>query len=151
MSVVVRYAGLIKFEHTLFALPFAMISLLVASVGRPSPRVLMWVLVAMVGARSSAMAFNGLADRHYDARNPRTADRHLPAGTVLVQGTALFTAGATILFLVASAQLSALCFSLAPITLVVILGYSYTKRFTAASHLVLGFARPLHPWERGWP
>ena len=85
------YFGLVKFEHTVFALPFALIALLVATGGRPSRRVLLGVLAAMVAARSAAMAFNRLADRDYDARNPRTADRHLPAGKIGVGGGAGFT------------------------------------------------------------
>ena len=92
MTLIQRYLGLIKFEHTIFALPFALISLLVASKGRPEWRVLLWVLVAMVGARSAAMAFNRLADRKLDAANPRTRGRHLPAGILGVGVVALFTA-----------------------------------------------------------
>ena len=145
MSIIGRYAALVKFEHTLFALPFAIISLLVAGAGRPSLQILLWVLVAMVGARSSAMAFNRLVDRCYDAHNPRTADRHLPTGTISVQGVALFTVGVAILFLFAAFQLNSLCFSLAPAALVVILGYSYTKRFTVASHLILGLSLAIAP------
>ena len=82
MNAVGRYLGLVKFEHTIFAMPFALIGLLTASNGRPEGRVLFWVVIAMVGARSAAMAFNRILDRRIDARNPRTAGRHLPAGKV---------------------------------------------------------------------
>jgi 4-hydroxybenzoate polyprenyltransferase len=140
-----RYLSFIKFEHTVFALPFALIALLVASGGRPAPRTLLWVLVAMVGARSAAMAFNRLADRAHDAANPRTADRHLPRGSVSVVGAAVFTALAAALLVVAAWQLNPLCLALSPVALLVTLGYSYTKRFTALSHLVLGLGLGIAP------
>ena len=89
MNLIRRYLDLIKFEHTIFALPFALISLLVASDGRPAWSTLAWVLVAMVGARSTAMAFNRLADAKIDAANPRTSDRHIPAGAVSAKGAGL--------------------------------------------------------------
>lgn len=145
MKLLARYFGLIKFEHTLFALPFALISLLVASDGRPEPRIVGWVLVAMVGARSAAMAFNRIADREHDRRNPRTTDRHLPTGAVSLQGAALLTAGASALFLLAASRLNPLCLALSPVALAVVLFYSYTKRFTAASHLFLGLALGIAP------
>lgn len=145
MQVVRRYLSFIKFEHTIFALPFALISLLVASDGRPRPATLLWVLVAMVGARSAAMAFNRLADRAHDAANPRTADRHLPAGTVSVAGAALFTLASAALLVVAAWRLNPLCLALSPVALLVTLGYSYTKRFTALSHLVLGLGLGIAP------
>ncbi len=138
MDPVRRYLSFIKFEHTVFALPFALIALLVAAGGRPAPRTLLWVLVAMVGARSAAMAFNRLVDRRHDAANPRTADRHLPRGTVSVAGAAVFTLLSATLLVVAAWRLNPLCLALSPIALLVTLGYSYTKRFTALSHLVLG-------------
>ncbi len=145
MRVVGRYLGLVKFEHTLFALPFALISLLVATQGRPPGRVLLWVLVAMVGARSAAMAFNRLADRGYDRRNPRTADRHLPAGRVSVAGAAAFTAAAAALLVLAAWRLNPLCLALSPVALAVILLYSYAKRFTELSHAWLGLALAIAP------
>lgn len=140
-----RYLGLVKFEHTFFALPFALISLLVATDGRPGAHVLLWVIVAMVGARSAAMAFNRIADRHLDARNPRTARRHLPTGTVGVVGASAFTALSAAVFVTAAAQLNRLCFALAPVALLVVLSYSYTKRFTAWSHLFLGLGLGIAP------
>ncbi len=145
MKLVARYCELVKFEHTLFALPFALISLLVATAGRPPARMLLWVLAAMVAARSAAMAFNRLADREYDRRNPRTASRHLPAGRVSTRGAALFTLGAAALFVFAASRLNALCFALSPIALGVVLLYSYAKRFTELSHLWLGLALAIAP------
>lgn len=139
------YFGLVKFEHTVFALPFALIALLVATGGRPSRRVLLGVLAAMVAARSAAMAFNRLADRDYDARNPRTADRHLPAGRIGVAGAAAFTLASAAVFVLAARSLNPLCFALAPAALAVVLGYSYAKRFTPWSHLVLGLGLGIAP------
>ncbi len=140
-----RYFGLVKFEHTLFALPFALISLLVATDGRPRPHTLLWVVVAMVGARSAAMAFNRLADRRLDALNPRTADRHLPAGTITPLGAALFTLVSAALLVLAAWRLNPLCLVLSPLALVVVLGYSYTKRFTRWAHLALGLGLAVAP------
>jgi 4-hydroxybenzoate polyprenyltransferase len=145
VSAVGRYLGLVKFEHTLFALPFALIGLLVATAGRPPGRVLLWVVVAMVGARSAAMAFNRLVDREYDRRNPRTAERHLPTGAVAPREAALFTALAAAVFVLAAERLNPLCLALSPVALAVILLYSYTKRFTEASHLVLGLSLAIAP------
>lgn len=145
MESVRRYLSFVKFEHTIFALPFALISLLVASDGRPRPSTLLWVLVAMVGARSAAMAFNRLADRAIDAANPRTADRHLPAGTIPVAGAVAFTLVSATLLVVAAWRLNPLCLMLSPAALLVTLGYSYTKRFTALSHLVLGLGLGIAP------
>jgi 4-hydroxybenzoate polyprenyltransferase len=145
VSAVGRYLSLVKFEHTLFALPFALIGLLVATDGRPPGRVLLWVVVAMVGARSAAMAFNRLVDREYDRRNPRTADRHLPTGAVTSREAALFTALAAAVFVLAAERLNPLCLALSPVALAVILLYSYTKRFTEASHLVLGLSLAIAP------
>jgi 4-hydroxybenzoate polyprenyltransferase len=145
MTVIGRYLALIKFEHTLFALPFALLSLLVAAGGTPAPRVLVWVLVAMVSARCAAMAFNRLVDREFDRRNPRTWERHLPAGAVSVGGAAAFTLVASLVFLLAAAQLNRLCFALSPVALAVILLYSYTKRVTAVSHLALGLGLSIAP------
>lgn len=140
-----RYLGLVKFEHTLFAMPFALMSLLTATDGRPRLDTLLWVLVAMVGARSAAMAFNRLADRHLDARNPRTADRHIPAGRVSPRGAAVFTVVAAAVLVFAASRLNTLCFALSPVALLVVLGYSYTKRFTRWAHLVLGLGLAVAP------
>lgn len=135
----------IKFEHTIFALPFALLSLLYAAEGVPSARVVGWILVAMVSARTATMAFNRIADRDIDALNPRTRSRALPAGTLTVQQmrTAMWIAVG--LFLYAAWQLNWVCFALAPVALAVILGYSYSKRFTPLSHYWLGLSLGIAP------
>jgi len=145
MTLIKRYLDLIKFEHTIFALPFALISLLVASGGRPSLRVLFWVLMAMVGARSAAMAFNRVADWKIDAANPRTADRHIPAGAISVAGAWMFVVLSAALLVLAAWMLNPLCFRLSPIALAVVLGYSYMKRFSPLAHLVLGLGLAIAP------
>lgn len=136
---------MIKIEHTLFALPFALLGAVAAARGVPSLRTLFWIAVAMVGARSAAMAFNRLVDRDVDAENPRTAMRALPAGDVSVGFVRAFTFGSVVLFLVAAGMLNWLAFALAPVALVSILGYSYTKRFTSLAHLALGWALAIAP------
>lgn len=140
---------MIKFEHTIFALPFALISALLASRslphGLPSPRTAAWILAAMVGARSAAMAFNRLVDAGIDAQNPRTAMRAIPAGLLRADQVALFTVASVALFELAAFELNRLCFLLSPLALAAILGYSYTKRFTALCHLVLGFSIGIAP------
>jgi 4-hydroxybenzoate polyprenyltransferase len=129
----------IKFEHTIFALPFAYIAMVLAAGGWPGAWTVGWATAAMVGARTCAMATNRVADRFIDARNPRTAQRHLPAGTLRAgELRAVATAGAA-LMLVAAGMLNALCLVLAPLALVSLVGYSYTKRFTWTSHWILGF------------
>jgi 4-hydroxybenzoate polyprenyltransferase len=136
---------MIKFEHTVFALPFALMATLLAAGGLPEWRTLAWILAAMVGARSSAMAFNRLVDLEFDRRNPRTAGRALPAGHVTSPQVWLFVAVATALFLVAAWQLNRLALLLSPVALAVIWGYSYTKRFTSLCHLFLGLAIGIAP------
>ncbi|MCS6831577.1 MAG: UbiA-like polyprenyltransferase [Armatimonadota bacterium] len=136
---------MIKFEHTVFALPFALLSALLAARGIPEWRTLGWILVAMVGARSAAMAFNRIADLHYDALNPRTTNRALPRRLLTVGQTAAFTVVAAATFLLAAWQLNPLCFALSPVALLWILGYSYSKRFTALSHLWLGLSLGIAP------
>lgn len=136
---------MIKFEHTVFALPFALLSALLAARGIPEWRTLGWILVAMVGARSAAMAFNRIADLHYDALNPRTASRALPRGILTVGQVGVFTLIAAAVFVLAAWQLNPLCFALSPVALLWILGYSYTKRFTAFSHLWLGLSLGIAP------
>ncbi len=145
MTLLNRYMALIKFEHTIFALPFALMSLLVASSGKPDPWTLLWVVLAMVGARSAAMAFNRLADRKLDADNPRTADRHIPAGSISVFGAAVFVALSSAILVFAAWMLNPLCFKLSPVALIVVLGYSYMKRFSALAHLVLGLGLGIAP------
>ncbi len=142
---VARTLSMIRFAHTVFALPFALLAAVLAAGGMPKPVTLFWILVAMVGARSAAMSFNRIADRHLDARNPRTAARELPSGLVSVRFAVLFCIGSAALFLLAAAQLNRLCFLLSPVALAVVLGYSFTKRWTALSHLVLGLSLSLAP------
>jgi len=136
---------MIKFEHTVFALPFALLSALLAARGIPEWRTLGWILGAMVGARSAATAFNRIADLHYDALNPRTANRALPRGILTVGQVAVFTAVSAAVFVLAAWQLNPLCFALSPVALLWILTYSYTKRFTAFSHLWLGLSLGIAP------
>src|SRR5215831_16417397 len=130
---------MIKIEHTLFALPFALLGAIAAARGVPDLRVLLWIGVAMVGARSAAMAFNRIADRRIDAENPRTAMRALPAGTLSVRFATIFTIVSAAVFLVAAAMLNRLTLVLSPVALGSVLAYSYTKRFTSFAHLVLGW------------
>jgi 4-hydroxybenzoate polyprenyltransferase len=141
---------MIKFEHSIFALPFALTGALLAlrhsglSTGAAGIKI-GWIVVAMVGARSAAMAFNRLIDAGIDARNPRTRTRHLPAGTLSSGFTWGFVAVAAMIFLLAARQLNPLCFRLAPVALAIVFFYSFTKRFTSFSHLVLGFALGVAP------
>ena len=129
----------IKFEHTVFALPFAYIAMVLAAGGWPGGRTLGWVTAAMVGARTCAMATNRVVDRLIDARNPRTAGRHLPTGALAVWELRLLAAGGAALMFLAAFMLNPLCLALAPLALVFLVGYSYTKRFTWTSHWILGF------------
>ena len=135
----------IKFEHTVFALPFALMGVLFASPAMPEARALGWILVAMVTARTSAMAFNRIADLRYDALNPRTRTRALPAGLLTVQQMAIALILSNLLFLYSAWQLNWLCFVLSPVALFVILFYSYTKRFTPLSHYWLGLSLGIAP------
>jgi 4-hydroxybenzoate polyprenyltransferase len=136
---------MIKIEHTLFALPFALLGAVLAARGLPSAWQLGWILVAMVGARSAAMAFNRLVDRNYDAANPRTATRAIPAGLLSPQFVTLFTLASAALFFLAAAMLNRLTLLLSPIALISVLFYSYTKRFSALCHLVLGWCLSIAP------
>jgi 4-hydroxybenzoate polyprenyltransferase len=136
---------MIKFSHTLFALPFALYAAFLAAGGWPSAATLCKILLAMVGARSAAMAHNRLADRRIDAANPRTASRALPTGALSVGFVRTFLAASVILFVAAAASLNHLTLMLSPVALALLLAYSYTKRFTALSHLVLGLCLGLAP------
>lgn len=140
--VVQRYSRLVAFEHTVFALPFTLSALLLAQPFRgawfPKLEVVVWVVLAMVGGRTFAMGLNRLADRHIDARNPRTANRELPQGTVSLCGAWLLTLGALGLLVLATLQLPVLCQQLLPVAFVFLTAYSYTKRFTSLCHVVLG-------------
>ncbi len=136
---------MIKFSHTLFALPFALYAAFLAAGGWPPLATLGKILLAMVGARSAAMAHNRLADRRIDAANPRTASRALPSGALSVAFTRAFLAAAVVVFLAAAASLNRLTLLLSPVALGLLFVYSYTKRFTALSHLVLGLCLGLAP------
>jgi len=141
---------MIKFEHSVFALPFALTgALLAVREGGLDVRALwgklLWIVVAMVGARSAAMTFNRLIDAEIDARNPRTRMRHIPAGVLSAAFGWSFVALSSLVFIYAARELNPLCFKLAPLALGVVFFYSFTKRFTTLSHLVLGFALGVAP------
>ena len=141
---------MIKFEHSVFALPFALTgALLAVREGGIDFRTLWWklawIVIAMVGARSAAMAFNRLVDAEVDSRNPRTRTRHIPAGVLSTTFGWGFVAVSSLIFIYAARELSPLCFMLAPVALGVIFFYSFTKRFTTFSHLVLGFSLGMAP------
>jgi len=136
---------MIKWEHSIFALPFALCGAMLAAGGLPTPHQLVWIVVAMVAARSAAMAFNRLADAAIDGANPRTSTRALPAGRLTPAFVATFVIISSAIFVVAAAQLNRLALWLSPVALAVLLLYSYTKRFTRWSHLVLGFALGIAP------
>jgi 4-hydroxybenzoate polyprenyltransferase len=157
MSLVKNYLSLIKFSHTVFALPFALTGFflgvhhLKTASGHVEITVdfyaysFILVLLCMVFARSAAMAFNRYLDRHFDARNPRTVIREIPAGILSANQVLWFTIIMSSLFMFSAWMINTICFMLSPIALLVILGYSYTKRFTALCHLVLGLALSLAP------
>jgi 4-hydroxybenzoate polyprenyltransferase len=136
---------MIKWEHSVFVLPFALCGAMLAANGMPSAHALTWIIVAMVTARSAAMAFNRLADASIDAANPRTRTRALPTGALTPAFVATFVVVSCTLFVIAASQLNRLSFVLSPVALAILLLYSYTKRFTRWSHLVLGFAMGIAP------
>jgi 4-hydroxybenzoate polyprenyltransferase len=136
---------MIKWEHSVFVLPFALCGAMLAANGMPSAHALAWIIVAMVTARSAAMAFNRLADASIDAANPRTRTRALPTGALTPAFVATFVVVSCTLFVIAASQLNRLSFVLSPVALAILLLYSYTKRFTRWSHLVLGFAMGIAP------
>ena len=140
-----NYLSLIKFSHSIFALPFAFTAALIAAGGIPSVYQVFWITVAMVGGRSGAMGMNRIADRKIDALNPRTKDRELPKGTVKTREAVVFTAISFAVLLLAAYRLNPFCFKVAPFVLLVLVGYSYTKRFTWLCHIVLGIALALAP------
>lgn len=143
------FLEMIKFSHTIFALPFALTGALLAAGGLPSPTQTFWIVMAMVGARTAAMGLNRVIDAEIDAKNPRTAGRAIPAG-LLGKGTvALFIVMSVALMLYSAARLNPLCLKLAPIALFFLVLYSFCKRFTALAHLVLGLclgAAPVGAW-----
>jgi len=136
---------MIKWEHSIFALPFALCGAMLAAGGMPAATQLGWIVLCMVSARSAAMAFNRVADAQIDAANPRTATRAIPAGNLSQKFAVIFVAISSGVFVLAAAQLNRLTLYLSPVVLAVVLLYSYTKRFTRWSHLVLGFALGMAP------
>jgi 4-hydroxybenzoate polyprenyltransferase len=139
------YGRMIRFSHSVFALPFALSSAVIAAGSGISWRQVAWILVAMVGARSAAMGFNRLADQSLDARNPRTAGRELPRGALSRGEVWVFVAASAATLVVAAAMLNPLCLLLSPVALLIVFGYSYTKRFTTFSHVFLGLALAVAP------
>ena len=143
---IVSYGRLVRFSHTVFAMPFALSSVALAWPKHPvSLRGLFWILMAMVSARTAAMGFNRLADRKFDALNPRTQQWELPRGTVTVREAVVLTFVSALLFVLAAYELNWICFLLSPVALMIIFSYSLTKRFTWTSHLVLGLALAVAP------
>jgi 4-hydroxybenzoate polyprenyltransferase len=136
---------MIKWEHSVFALPFALCGAMLAAGGLPTIRQLAWIIVAMISARSAAMAFNRVADASIDAANPRTQTRALPAGTLSPTFVTSFVVVSCAMFILAASQLNRLALALSPVALAVVLLYSYTKRITRWSHLVLGFSLGIAP------
>jgi 4-hydroxybenzoate polyprenyltransferase len=148
-STLARLAEDVKFEHSIFALPFAYLGMVLAARGLPTLLQVLWITVAMVAARTLAMAANRLIDRELDVRNPRTAKRALPTGRLTSRQMLLACGASLALFLFAAAQLNPLCLALAPVAAVFVVGYSYTKRLTYLSHVVLGLADAIAP-VGGW-
>ncbi|AKG37211.1 UbiA-like polyprenyltransferase [Paenibacillus durus] len=143
------FSELVMFSHTLFSLPFAIISMVWAAGGWPSGRIMLWGLIALIGARNGANAFNRLVDRAFDGQNPRTAHRHLPQRLLAEKEVAVFIVVNYMIFIAASGMLNLLCLILSPVAIVLISSYSYTKRFTYLSHLYLGFviaSAPIGAW-----
>ncbi len=148
MNILSRYASLVKFSHTVFALPFAMVGYvyaLTSTQARFEWELLAEVVVCMVLARNAAMGFNRWADRRFDAENPRTATRDIPAGRISARAAMVFVVVNAVGFMVVAGLINRLTLALAPVALAVILGYSYMKRFTALSHIVLGVALSIAP------
>ena len=145
-SRLVRYVNFVKLPHTVFALPFALVGVTLASAVSPvTPRLLAWVVLAFTTARFTAMGFNRIVDRRFDARNPRTAMRELPSGAMTVQEAWALVIGAAALFEVAAWRINPLCLALSPAALALVCFYSFTKRFTRWSHLVLGLGMGIAP------
>ena len=141
-----RYLSLIKFSHTIFAMPFALIGFFLANSHEFQWKVLFYIILCMIFARSAAMAFNRYVDRGIDKRNPRTATvREIPSGKISPNNALLFTVVNVLLFIITTYFINPLCFMLSPVALIIILGYSLTKRFTYLCHLILGLGLSLAP------
>jgi len=145
-GVLLRHANLVRLPHTVFALPFALVGVVLASYVAPiTVASVLWVVVAFTSARFAAMGFNRIVDREIDARNPRTRSREIPSGTMGVREAGVAVAIASIVFFISAWQLNRLCLILSPLALGWVLFYSYTKRFTRWSHLVLGVGLSIAP------
>lgn len=152
------YASLVMFSHTIFSLSFALISMLLAAQGLPKLRVIGWILVAFLGARTGANALNRIVDKKFDMKNPRTRDRHLPSGKVNTGEVILLTVVSFLLLTISAFMLNPLCVMLLPAAMFLLILYSYTKRFTWACHIVLGVTcagAPVGAWiavtgQIGW-
>src|ERR1700722_12578335 len=143
---VARYANFVKLPHTVFALPFALVGVTLATYRAPvTPAMLGWVILAFTAARFAAMGFNRIVDRAYDAKNPRTAMREIPSGAMSVKESKALVIAAILLFELAAWKLNFLCYVLSPFALAWVLCYSFTKRFTRWSHLVLGLGLGIAP------
>jgi 4-hydroxybenzoate polyprenyltransferase len=143
------YLSMIKFSHSVFALPFAFTAAFFAAGGFPSLWQMIWICVAMVGARSAAMGINRIIDREIDAQNPRTTDREIPSGNVKIKDAVIFVLISFAAMVFAASMLNPLCLTLSPVAIAILICYSYTKRFTYLSHIVLGIAisgAPLGAW-----
>ncbi len=140
-----QYGTLVMFSHTIFSLSFGLVALLIASGGRPPWAKLVWILVALLAARTGANALNRVIDAQIDARNPRTASRQLPRGELRHREALAFSVVCFVVFAVAAAQFNPLCLALTPVALALMVGYSYTKRFTWACHLILGLTTACAP------
>jgi 4-hydroxybenzoate polyprenyltransferase len=146
---ILLYLRMIKFPHSVFALPFAFTGAVMAAGGIPTPGKIFWITLAMVGARSGAMGLNRIIDREIDQANPRTRNRELPRGVMMVSEAVLFTTVSFAVLILAAYMLNPLCMKLSPVAIAVLFLYSYTKRFTWATHFVLGLAlsaAPLGAW-----
>jgi 4-hydroxybenzoate polyprenyltransferase len=145
-----KYLSFVRFSHSVFALPFALTGALLAAREHPATwRQVFWIVVCMVTARSAAMGFNRLVDARFDAANPRTAGRELPSGTMSTAEAVVFVTAASVAFIASAAQISRLCFQLAPVALALIFWYSLAKRFTWATQFFLGLAMAIAP-VGGW-
>lgn len=149
MNTVAKYASLVRFAHTIFAMPFALMAFVHAAVTEPgatcTPWLLAKVILCMVFARNTAMGFNRWADRRYDAANPRTANREIPAGVVTPRAAMTFVLANALLFVAVAATINPLAAALSPAALCIVTGYSLCKRFTSAAHLVLGLSLAIAP------
>jgi len=142
---IISYLKMIKFSHSIFALPFAFTSAFIAASGLPSLQQILLITIAMVSARSAAMGMNRIIDRDIDGQNPRTKNREIPAGVIKVKDAVIFTIISVIGLLVSSYFLNPLCFKLSPVAIIILFSYSYAKRFTWLSHVILGIAISLAP------